>query len=218
MKDAERETGSPRLLRIAAGTPTTADLVLQTDDMSNQDTRNTILDSLAKGASTGSMLCLDGLLAAIDEYHLDRSSIRRLIIDDHDAEDVHQDVLIAVSRSIRRFRSDSSFNTWLFTVARNTAINHLRRQRDTVALDEDEPMTAAQRLSSMIATRSTLRAALGELPDHYRDVVVLRDVEQKSYDEIADVLDIKINTVKSRINRGRALVAQSIRDEIDETK
>lgn len=202
-----------RLSRITAGEPHGTDLDLRAVDLGDQDTRNSVVEAVARGASTGSPECLDALLMLIDEQHLDRTSIRRLIVDDTDADDVHQDVLIAVARSITKFRGDSSFNTWLFTVARNTAATHLRRQKDTQALGHDDvAMTDAQRLSSMIATRGLLVAAVEALPDHYRSAVVMRDIEQRTYDDIADTLGLTLNTVKSRLSRGRALVAQRLRD------
>lgn len=199
---------------MAAGGPKGTDLTFRASELAGQQERNAIVDAVARGASTGSTACLDALLALIDEQRLDRTSIRKLIVNDHDADDVHQDVLIAVARSIGNFRGEASFNTWLYTVARNTAASHLRRQRDTQALadGDDEAITTAQRLSSMIATRSALRDAVDTLPVHYRDPVVLRDVEQLSYEQIADRLGINLNTVKSRLSRGRAMVASGLED------
>ena len=202
-----------RLSRIAAGAPDGSDLQLRGVDLGDQGTRNTVVDAVACGAAAGSDACLDSLLLLIDEHHLDRTSIRRLIVNDTDADDVHQDVLIAVARSITNFRADSSFNTWLFTVARNTAATHLRRQKDAESLgDDDQVMTDAQRLSSMIATRGSLVAAVEALPEHYRSAVVMRDIDQRTYDDIAETLGLTLNTVKSRISRGRALVAQRLLD------
>jgi RNA polymerase sigma-70 factor, ECF subfamily len=176
--------------------------------------RALLLDELAASAGQGSSAGLEVLLRLIDEHRLDRVAIRRVLIDDDQADDAHQDVLIAVARSIHRFRGDSRFTTWLHTVARNTAVDHLRRRRETVPVGSDlDLLTDARRISSLVAVRADLRAALAALPDLYRVVVVLRDVEQKTYLEIADQLDLEVNTVKSRLSRGRALLAASISGE-----
>lgn len=213
LQNYTRGVDGGRLSRVAAGGPNGTDLTFGASELADQHERNAIVDAVAQGAATGSTVCLDALLALIDEQRLDRTSIRKLIVNDHDADDVHQDVLIAVARSIQNFRGDASFNTWLYAVARNTAASHLRRQRDTQALaDGDDAITTAQRVSSMIATRSALRDAVDALPVHYRDPVVLRDVEQLSYEQIADRLGINLNTVKSRLSRGRAMVATGLDD------
>lgn len=201
-----------RLDRIRAGRPDPGDLQFQFQ-AGDLDDRDLVVDAVASGASGGSTACLEALLGLIDDHHLDRPSIRRLIVDDTDADDVHQDVLIAVSRSIGAFRGDSSFSTWLYTVARNTAASHLRRRRDTHALDDDDRYVSdAQRVSSMIATRGSLEAAVEALPEHFRRAVVMRDIEQRTYDEISDALGLPLNTVKSRLSRGRALAARHLVD------
>lgn len=94
------------------------------------------------------------------------------------------------------------------------AIAFLRRKRDTVALPSDGAdggggggLGDAQRISSLIATRTSIGDILRSLPAEYREPVVLRDVEHLPYDQIAQRLDLNLNTAKSRVARGRALVA-----------
>jgi RNA polymerase sigma-70 factor, ECF subfamily len=170
--------------------------------------RTDLLDALAVHAARGSPSALEVLLRLVDEHRLDRVAIRRILIDDQDVEDAHQDVLIAVARSVHRFEAASAFTTWLYALARNTSVDHLRRRRQTLPLDDDEHrLTEASRISSMVAARTDLRAAVAALPEHYRAVLVLRDVEQRSYQEIADLLDLELNTVRSRLSRARALLA-----------
>ena len=126
-------------------------------------------------------------------------------------DDAHQDVLITVARKIGNFRSESAFTTWLHTVARNTAIDQLRRAKETQHLGPElEVETYARRLSSLVAQRSDLSAAVDRLPEHYREMIVLRDVEQRTYGDIAELLGLEMNTVKSRISRARALLAQLV--------
>jgi RNA polymerase sigma-70 factor (ECF subfamily) len=173
-------------------------------DLDSED-RAALLDELARQAAAGSATALDDLLTLVDRFRLARPSIRRLIVDDDDADDVAQDVLIQVAAGITSFRGDARFTTWLFTVARNAAVGHLRRVKPAVSLPEDD-LGSSERVSSMIATRDDLRAAIEGLPEHYRSVVVARDVHGHSYQEIARMQGLEIGTVRSRLARGRALV------------
>lgn len=198
-----------QIRRIAAGDNAAQQQALQSFVNASREDRGVLLDGLAASASQGAGPSLELLLQLVDHHGLDRPALRKLIIDDDEVEDAHQDVLIAVARSITNFRSEAAFTTWLHTLARNTAITHLRRRKETQPLHTDIVISDAQRLSSMIATRSALRDAVEELPEVYRDALVLRDVEHQSYAEIAERLDVELNTVRSRISRGRALLAQS---------
>lgn len=174
------------------------------------DEQGPFLDELARTAALGDPHALDRLLAVIDRYRLSRTAVRRLVVNDGDAEDVYQDVLIRVAQRITSFAGDSKFTTWLYAVARNAAIDHLRRQKKVESIDEDRLLSDAQRVSSMISTRADLRAVLDALPEHYRSVVTLRDIEGRSYDDIANTLDIPLNTVRSRLARGRAMMARDL--------
>lgn len=99
----------------------------------------------------------------------------------------------------------SSFTTWVQKVARNKAVDHLRK-RTTDQLPETI-MSDARRVSSLIADRVVVNDAIAQLPPRYRDPVLLRDVEQYDYDEIARILDLPPATVHTRVARGRAMVA-----------
>lgn len=167
------------------------------------------LDALAIKAAGGDMASLDRLLSVIDNERLARPAIRSLIVNDTDADDLAQDVLIKVSSGIKTFKGDAKFTTWLHTVARNCALNHLRRQRHDVELRDDD-ISPTERVSSIISNRRDIESALAALPDHYREVVILRDVEGLSYTDIADRVGIELGTVRSRLARGRALAAQAL--------
>lgn len=134
-----------------------------------------------------------------------------------DALDATQEALIALVRGLPRFDGRAAFSTWSYRVATNTCLDELRRRRrrpdpaeiddDRAALDAD---THAPSLDDQIVTRMTLDAALEELPLEFRAAVILRDVCTLDYAEIAEVLDIPPGTVRSRIARGRALLAARI--------
>jgi len=177
----------------------------------DRDALAPMLDALGRHAAAGSLAALELVLHAIDANDLARSAVRRLVLDEHAVDDVVQDALVAVARSIGSYRGDARLSTWVHQIARNTAVSHLRRRRDAAPLP-DELAGGAARISSMIASRVSIAAVLAELPPAYRDPVVLRDVEQLGYDVIGTRLELPESTVRTRVARGRALVAARLRD------
>ncbi len=172
------------------------------------------LNELAVRASQGSTRALDELLQQVDEQRLASSIVRKFLINDELVDEATQDTLIAVANSISKFRSESKFTTWLYAIARNVAIGHLRRANSDMSLESADDSAADYRnLSSVVAQRAAIRNAIAKLPEHYRQPVMLRDVEHRSYEEIATELDIEINTVRSRLARGRAMLAAAMADE-----
>ena len=149
--------------------------------------------------------------------HVDRVyAICRKICGPDDAHDATQDALISVVRSIDRFDHRAAFTTWLHRVATNAALDELRRRKrrpEPVATDpggaHDRPSGAASR-PERVVDRIDLDAALARLPEDFRVAVVLRDVADLDYAEIAEALSIPIGTVRSRIARGRAALAQDL--------
>lgn len=171
----------------------------------DSDERSELLDPVAMAAADGDLSAVEDLIWAIDELRLVRRTVRRLVVSEADAEEVEQDVLVAVAESLAGFRGGSRFTTWLHQIARHKAIAHLRRRRRSDPLPEE--LGDAARISSIIATRTDLDDAISGLPELYRDAVLLRDVDRRPYDEVADELGINVNTAKTRVARGRALAA-----------
>lgn len=169
------------------------------------------VDALAASAAGGSQIALDTLLDVMVRHRMSEPAIRRYTFDPELIADAHQETLIAVGRAIGTFRGDAAFSTWLFRVATNATIGLLRRVPATGELEEDHG-AHARYVSSMIATRATLGEAIGRLEEPYRSAVVMRDVEQLPYQRIAELTGANLNTVKSWIARGRAMVAQQIGD------
>lgn len=169
-----------------------------------------LLDALGRHAAAGSLDALELVLHAVDSLDLARAAVQRLILDEHAIDGVVQDALVAVATSIRGYRGDARLSTWVHQIARNTAVSHLRRRRDEAPLP-DELAGGAARISSIIASRVSIAAVLAELPPNYRDPVVLRDVEQLGYDRIGARLGLPESTVRTRVARGRALVAAQLR-------
>ena len=140
----------------------------------------------------------------------------------HDeAEDLTQDIFLKIFRSLDTFDRRANFQTWLISVSRNLCIDHyrsVRKERETIdrQVDANELTPAAPEPGPIAALEQRdrvmlLRQALAKLPESLRTAVVLRDLQELSYQEIADRLRLPEGTVKSRINRGRTELARQVR-------
>jgi RNA polymerase sigma-70 factor (ECF subfamily) len=139
----------------------------------------------------------------------------------HDeAEDLTQDIFLKIFKSLDTFDRRANFQTWLISVSRNLCIDHyrsVRRERETVNHDIDVASLArpagsdsAQTLLERRDRVELLRAALNRLAPSLRTAIMLRDIQELSYHEIAERLGVPEGTVKSRINRGRTELARQI--------
>ncbi len=131
-----------------------------------------------------------------------------------DAGDIAQEAFLAAWRGLPSFRGEAGFATWLYRLTSNAAIDYLRRQkkqRGDMSLDDEElgldavdtgpgPQDAAERTE----VRSAVAAGLQALSEDHRQVLVLREIQGLSYEEIAGVLEVDLGTVKSRISRARS--------------
>ncbi len=128
-----------------------------------------------------------------------------------DALDATQNALIAITRGIQRFDGRSAFTTWLYRVTMNAALDELRRRdRRPVPVERVPEPAPSNTATDAVDARLDLDAALGAVPVDYRIAVVLRDVGDLDYAEIAAVLDLPIGTVRSRISRGRDALAEAL--------
>lgn len=150
--------------------------------------------------------------------------LSRLMRSQDDARDLTQETFLRVYQGLARWRPDAAFSTWLFRIARNLAFDMLRRARHTefVELEDgadivdpgcgpDTALEIAQRYC-MLAT------ALAQLPVDHREILLLREIEEMSYDDIATVLDLTLGTVKSRIARARAALLDKMPRPLEELK
>jgi RNA polymerase sigma-70 factor (ECF subfamily) len=171
---------------------------------------------LVISAQAGDRLALDRLL----RLHYDRvhAVCRRIVGTAHDADDAAQEAMIRIVKGLRSFDGRSSFGTWAYRIASNTALDELRKRRRRPMLhvvgDDGEAPDVVDRLAERrvdsVADRLSIDDAIASLPDDFRAAVVLRDVADLDYSEIADVLGVPIGTVKSRIARGRSLLADHL--------
>jgi len=156
--------------------------------------------------------------------------VYRLMNDPSDASDIVQEVFLKVFKNIGSFRGNSSLKTWIYRIAVNEAYNHRRwfsrHQRREVALGPEEGVrTYADSLADPSRTPfdqaadhetfALVEAALDKLNPKFRTVVVLRDIEDLSYEEIAAVLNVSIGTVKSRILRGREALRKILEGRLE---
>ena len=170
--------------------------------------------------------CLQGDQAAWDlvvrQHWRKVFNVAYKFVGKHDeAEDLAQDIFLKVFRSLNPFDRRANFQTWLVSVSRNLCIDHyrsVRKERQTIDrnVDANELSPASKEAGPIAALEQRdrvllLRQALAALPATLRTAVVMRDIQELSYQEIADALQLPEGTVKSRINRGRTELARRIK-------
>ncbi len=197
-----------------------------------------ILAGAQNGISEEEARILRGLRAGIDGAYqelIDRyeqpifNMVYRLLGNQTDACDVVQEVFLKVFRSVHSFREQSSLRTWIYRIAVNEAHNHrrwfARHCRREVPIERDRPdndysielardpgrSPYDQALDS--ETRAIVERALTKINPLFRTAVVLRDIQNMSYEEIADILQISLGTVKSRILRGREALRRELNQQ-----
>jgi len=170
--------------------------------------------------------CLSGDQAAWDfivrQYWRKVFNVAYKFVGKHDeAEDLAQDIFLKIFKSLDTFDRRANFQTWLISISRNLCIDHyrsVRKERETIDRDVDAnelappshepgPVAALEQRDRV----ALLRQAMSSLPDTLRTAVLMRDIQELSYQEIADRLRLPEGTVKSRINRGRNELARQIR-------
>ncbi|MFP4249245.1 MAG: sigma-70 family RNA polymerase sigma factor [Armatimonadota bacterium] len=168
----------------------------------------------------------------VDEYK-DKiyNYVARMLNDPYEAEDVTQEAFLRAYKSLPRFRGASSFHTWLYRIASNLAIDVVRkrkRQDPTFSLDEplesddgeyerelpDETGGPEDRTSTR-ETRVAVRRAIMDLPEKLRDVMILYELQGETYEDIADILDVPLGTVKSRLFNARNRLKDSLRELVE---
>jgi len=128
--------------------------------------------------------------------------VRGILADEAECEDVAQEAFLRAYENIGRFRAESGFFTWLYRIAVNEALR-VRRKKASVTAGELPEAEAPRAPEEDGPTLATLQRLLGRLPDDYRAILVLRDLEGLSYQDISSTLDIPLGTVESRIFRAR---------------
>ncbi len=167
----------------------------------------------------------------IDSYDRRAYNIAyRVMGNEEDAKDMAQEAMLRVFRSIKDFKGQSSFSTWLYRIVTNVCLDELRRRKNVkyisidstiqtedgemhieLSSDMETPESAYERLEQ----RELIKRAIQELNDEYRSVIVLRDIQGFSYEEISNILDCSLGTVKSRINRARTMLRDRLKASME---
>lgn len=171
---------------------------------------------LIKKAKRGDLQAFEELI--IDYEQLVYNVIYRMMGNVEDTYDLSQETLIKVYKNIRQFDGKSKFSTWLYRIATNTCLDELRRRKgkDTFSIDQtiesedgeiapqhiDKKENVEEKILDKEKTQ-IIQAALDEMNESHRAILVMRDIKNLSYEEISQILDISLGTVKSRISRAR---------------
>jgi len=177
------------------------------------------IDALIRRCLGGDQLAWE---AIVRQYRRKVFNVAYKFVGKHDeAEDLTQDIFLKIFKSLETFDRRANFQTWLISVSRNLCIDHyrsVRKERETIDRDVDTAeLSAAAPGQSQIAALEQrdrvelLREALASLPKTLRTAVLMRDLRELSYHEIARELRLPEGTVKSRINRGRSELARQIK-------
>ena len=166
-----------------------------------------------------------GQTQAFDELVLryqDRlfNALVRILRNREDARDVVQDSFVAAWSKLESFRGEAGFYSWLFRVAYNVAMSRGRKKRivtvsagDENALNEllpDQQGVSPSAPLELHEQQQTVRQALDHLPEEYRVVLVLKELEEFKYEQIAEILDVPLGTIRSRIHRARQMLRESL--------
>ena len=204
----------------AATRPETSTVAKHCHDLHNLfDAPGAVNDPLRPGDPPES---IDDFLDLVSRYERRVASVVRRFLDDpRDIEEAVQDTFVQAWRHRHGFRAESAVFTWLYRIATNVALMRLRRRRsppvaiddlgrdDATALSHDPLDEHADRL----AVIDRVRAALGDLPEHHRVIVLLRDVEGLSNTEAAELLGLPVTTVKAHLHRGRSALRKALHSD-----
>ena len=184
---------------------------------------------LVARVQTGDSRAFD--LLVLKYQHKIFSLIGRYVHDADEVQDVAQEAFIKAYRALPKFRGDSPFYTWLYRIAVNTAKNHLvsrsrRPPGSDVDVEDAEYYEGGAALRDIETPENALfgaelkqvvEAAISDLPDDLRTAVTLREFDGLSYEDIADIMDCPVGTVRSRIFRAREAIDNKVREQVDAT-
>lgn len=151
----------------------------------------------------------------VERYEIKLVRYVTYLIHDHDAaEDVVQDTFLKAYRNLNGFDRRLKFSSWIYRIAHNEAMNVVKKSSRKVQMDDEDwenladTMESVERTADRKLAADRLAACLNELPEKYRDPVVLNYLEQRSYREVGDILRLPVATVGVRINRAKKLLKQ----------
>lgn len=139
------------------------------------------------------------------------------------AEESTQEIFIKVYRNIQSFRNEAKFSTWIYRIAHNHCINvnarnHRRQRHQHTSLDDMDHALSAPEQNNHLEhqdLQASIQAALDRLPEDYRQLLILRDIQDCSYEEIANITQLNLGTIKSRIHRARKAIQPYLKGGLD---
>ncbi len=171
---------------------------------------------LIKRAQNGDVAAFESL---IEEYQKRIFSIAyRMVSNPEDAADLTQEVIVKIFKNLDKFQGNAKFSTWVYRIATNTCLDELKKNKryTTYSLDKEieteegslmgelpDKGPTPEQAAEKKAIQTAVREAIGKLPTDHKKVMILRDLQGLSYEEIADVVGCSVGTVKSRISRAR---------------
>jgi len=150
----------------------------------------------------------------------------RMLGSRHEAEEIVQETFLRVFANLDSYQAEKKFSTWIYRIAHNLCIDRMRRRRKTYSLDAElsdaEGLDGYAQMSAdqsspedrlvLSETQRRVREAILELPDKYRAAIILKYMQDLSLNEIAEILDLPVSTVKTRVHRGREFLRQKLED------
>jgi RNA polymerase sigma-70 factor (ECF subfamily) len=175
--------------------------------------------NLIRRVQNGDMVAFNEIV----EKYKDRlmNAIFRMIQSEQEAEDIVQETFLRVYQHRKSFDFRHCFSTWLYTIALNLARNELRKRKRFKFFDifdmqgHENEIAVEMELPSNLP--KILEQAISSLPDKYKMAFILRDVQEQPYDEVAKIMNIPLGTVKSRVNRARALLREKLKPRMEES-
>ena len=165
-------------------------------------------------AQNGNQQALTDLLRAVEKDAY--KTAYYLLGNEQDARDTTQEALIRVCRNLHKYETKAMFRTWVQKIVTNLCIDLIRKRKEQVSIDQaDLVLQAPDRVEGQVIQRETeqnVAAAMQQLGEPYRSVVILRYVNQFSYEEIAETLNLPINTVKSHLFRAKTQLQRLLKD------
>jgi RNA polymerase sigma-70 factor (ECF subfamily) len=167
-----------------------------------------------------------GRLVGLYQDRLYKSQLR-VLGSAEDARDVAQDAFVQAFVKLDTFRGSSAFYTWLYRIAFNLAMSHARRSHKTVSIDRAKAGCGSEPVDGQPTPEADLlraervemvQAALAKLSDEYRQILVLREIEGCRYDAIAEILDLPVGTVRSRLFRARLQLRDQLAPQMPEER
>jgi len=175
--------------------------------------------NLIRRVQNGDMVAFNDI---VDRYkNRLMNTIIRMVSSQQEAEDIVQETFLRVYQHRNSFDFRHCFSTWLYTIALNLARNELRKRKRFKFFDifdmqgHESEISVEMKLPSNLS--KVLEKAIESLPDKYKTAFILRDIQEQPYEEVAKIMSIPLGTVKSRVNRARALLRDKLKPRMEES-